>query len=223
MHIDIISDTVCPWCYVGKRRLEKAMALRPDIEFDITWRAFQLNPDMPLEGKDRREHYEAKFGSAERTAQLTDNITNVAREENLDLIYDKIDRMPNTLASHQLIRWSGSAGCQDDVVERLFEAYFTKGQDIGDTAVLSQVAADAGMDGELVSELLENAADQNLVKEEDALARQMGVTGVPCFIVDQKFSLVGAQEADAFLQVFDAAVREAAISVAEPSPAPDAD
>jgi len=218
MQIDVISDTVCPWCYIGKRRLEKAMAMRPDLEFNITWRAYQLNPQMPSEGKDRDEHYQAKFGSPEKTAQITKTIADVGREDDLDLAFDKIERMPNTLASHRLVRWAGSAGCQDEVVEGLFKAYFTEGRDVGDVGVLAEVASEAGMDADLVRDLLNSDADENLIKEEDALARQMGVTGVPCFIFDQKFPLVGAQEPEAFLQIFEAVMRAEDISIAEPAP-----
>jgi predicted DsbA family dithiol-disulfide isomerase len=215
MRIDIISDTVCPWCYIGKRRLERALAQRPDLDVEITWRAYQLNPDMPPEGKDRNAHYRAKFGSVEKTEKIIETIAGVAREENLDLEFSKIERMPNTLASHRLARWAGSAGCQDDVIERLFKAYFVEGRDIGDMDVLVDIAGAAGMDRDLVRDLLASDADQDLVREEDALARQMGVTGVPCFIVNQKYSIMGAQEPEAFLQVFDAAVRESSLPVAD--------
>lgn len=221
MHIDIISDTVCPWCYIGKRRLERALALRPDLEVDITWRAYQLNPDMPPEGKDRRAHYEAKFGTVEKAKEITKVITDVAKEEELDLEFGKIGRMPNTLGSHRLVRWAGSAGCQDDVVERLFKAYFIEGRDVGNPEVLAEIAVEAGMDADLVRELLDTGADEKLVREEDAMARQMGVTGVPCFIIDQKYSVMGAQDPEAFLQVFDAVAREAAVSFAEPAPPSD--
>lgn len=217
MHIDVISDTVCPWCYIGKRRLERALALRPDLQIDITWRAYQLNPDMPPEGKDRQAHYQAKFGDAEKTKQITETIAGIAKEEDLDMDFAGMSRMPNTLASHRLVRWAGSAGCQDAVVEALFKAYFIDGRDVGDSDVLLDIAIKAGMDADLVRDLLDSGADEKLVREEDALARQMGVTGVPCFIVDQKYSIMGAQDTEAFLQVFDTAVREASISFAEPA------
>lgn len=220
MHIDIISDTVCPWCYIGKRRLERALALRPDLKVDITWRAFQLNPDMPPEGKDRQAHYQAKFGDGEKLKQIIETITGIAKEEDLDLDFANIKRMPNTLASHRLVRWAGSAGCQDAVVENLFKAYFIEGRDVGDTGVLLELAIEAGMDADLVDGLLNSDADETLVREEDALARQMGVTGVPCFIVDQKYSIMGAQDTEAFLQVFDAVARDASISFAEAPPPP---
>ncbi len=184
---------------------------------EITWRAYQLNPDMPSEGKDRAEHYQAKFGSLEKTKQITETIAGLAKEEKLDLEFSKIKRMPNTLASHRLARWAGSAGCQDDVIERLFTAYFIEGKDVGDTDVLVGIAEDAGMDADLVRDLFASGADEDLVREEDALARQMGVTGVPCFIVNQKYSIMGAQEPEAFLQVFDAAERDGSISFAEPA------
>jgi predicted DsbA family dithiol-disulfide isomerase len=218
MHIDIISDTVCPWCYIGKRRLERALEQRPDLEVDITWRAYQLNPDMPPGGKDRDAHYRAKFGSLEKTKEITESLAGVAREEKLDLEFAKIERMPNTLGSHRIARWAASANCQDDVIERLFKAYFIDGRDVGDVDVLVDIAGAAGMDPELVRDLLVSGADEDLVREEDALARQMGVTGVPCFIVDQKYSIMGAQDPEAFLQVFDAVARDSSPEAEPASP-----
>lgn len=154
MQIDIVSDTVCPWCFIGKRRIERAMALRPDVKFDVVWRPYRLDPSIPREGVDRRAYLKAKFGDSPRTSAMGEAIRSEGESEGIAFAFDKIARSPNTLDSHRLIRWSANAGKQDQIVERLFQAYFIEGQDIGNSAVLSEVAAKAGMDGALVARLL---------------------------------------------------------------------
>lgn len=218
--VDIISDTICPWCLIGKRRFERALAQRPDLEVQVGWRPFQLNPDMPAEGADRKAYLEAKFGGEERARQIYDRIRDAGAEEGVDFDFHRIPRTPNTLDSHRLIRWAGAAGVQNDVVERLFQAYFTDGEDIGDRQVLLRIAEEAGMERGLVAELLEQGADLELVMKEDALARQMGVQGVPCFIIDRKYVVSGAQDPEIFLKAFDMAegdeeLQEAAAAEAE--------
>jgi predicted DsbA family dithiol-disulfide isomerase len=205
MQIDIVSDTVCPWCFIGKRRIERAMALRPDVKFDVTWRPYRLDPSIPREGVDRRAYLKAKFGDSPRTSAMGDAIRSEGESEGIAFAFDKIARSPNTLDSHRLIRWSASAGVQDDVVERLFQAYFLKGQDIGSSAVLSEVAARAGMDAELVAKLLAGDADLESVEREAGLANEMGITGVPTFIFDSKFMISGAREAELLVRIIDKA------------------
>ena len=209
MRIDIVSDTVCPWCFIGKRRLERALAARPRIEARITWRPFQLNPDMPADGLDRESYLEAKFGGRERASRVYAAIRRSGGEEGIDFAFDKIARVPSTIDSHRLIQWSQSAGCQDAVVEILFRRYFQEGADIGGAEVLVEVAAEAGMDADLVRELLAKDADVALVKAEEISARQMGIGGVPFFIVESKYAISGAQDPGVFLQVFDLAVQGA--------------
>lgn len=208
MQIDIISDTVCPWCFIGKRRLERALAARPDLEAEITWRPFQLNPEMPAGGLDREAYLEAKFGGAERARHIYDAIRAAGVGEDIDFAFDRIARTPNTVDSHRLIRWSESAGAQDAVVENLFRRYFVEGADIGDHEVLAEVAEEAGMDAQLVARLLAEGQDLDLVRKEDAVARQMGIGGVPYFIVARKYAVSGAQDPSIFLQVLDLAARE---------------
>ncbi|MZR30389.1 disulfide bond formation protein DsbA [Sneathiella sp. DP05] len=203
MKIDIVSDTVCPWCFIGKRKLEAALAARPDLEVEIAWHPFQLHPDMPAGGADRKEFTAQKFGSAERAKELYDNIKVAGQAVDIPFNFEKIKRSPNTLDSHRLIRWAYSAGCQDALVEILFRRFFIDGEDIGDHAVLIAAAEEAGMDKTLVAELLEKGADRELVSEEDTRARQMGVSGVPFFILNDKYAVSGAQDPAAFLAAFD--------------------
>jgi predicted DsbA family dithiol-disulfide isomerase len=205
MQIDIVSDTVCPWCFIGKRRIERAMALRPDVKFDVSWRPYRLDPSIPREGVDRRAYLKAKFGDSPRTTAMGDAIRTEGESEGITFAFDKIARSPNTLDSHRLIRWAASAGVQNEVVEGLFQAYFIEGQDIGSSAVLSEVAGKAGMDGELVATLLSGDADLESIEREAGLANEMGITGVPTFIFDSKFMISGAREAELLVRIIDKA------------------
>ncbi len=218
MLIDIVSDTVCPWCFIGKRRLERALAQRPGLAVEIGWRPFQLNPDMPEQGMDRQEYLALKFGGEERASRIYQTVRDAGAGEGIDFRFDLIRRTPNTLASHRLIRWAGSAGVQHDVVEQLFRRYFVEGADIGDPSVLVAVAEAAGMDAALVERLFAEGADAELVRAEDQVARDLGIQGVPCFIVDRKYAVSGAQDPEILLQVFDLAAQEAeAALAAQPS------
>ena len=209
MQIDIVSDTICPWCFIGKRKLENAFSLRPDLKADIRWRPFQLNPEMPSEGADRKAYLDTKFGSPDRARAIYERIRIAGAEIGLDFDFARIKRTPNTLRSHCLIRWSAAAGAQDKVVESLFRRYFFEGEDISDIQVLKNIAESAGMDSELVGRLLTDSADIGMVQEEDKLARALGITGVPFFIVDDKYGVPGAQEPEALLQVIDRALGDA--------------
>jgi predicted DsbA family dithiol-disulfide isomerase len=207
MQIDIISDTVCPWCYIGKRRLERALAQRDDIEVEITWRPFQLNPDMPEGGLDRETYLNAKFGGRERATQIYDAIRQAGGGEGIDFSFDKIVRTPNTIDSHRLIHWAGEAGLQDAVVEVLFRRYFEEGADIGDREALVAIGAEAGLDGDELKQRFERGDDAELVAAQDVNARQMGVSGVPFFIIGGKYAVSGAQDPSVFLQVLDLVAR----------------
>jgi predicted DsbA family dithiol-disulfide isomerase len=203
MQIDIVSDTVCPWCFVGKRRLERALSQRSNVAFNITWRAYRLDPTVPPEGVDRKAYLRAKFGEGPRPAAMADAIRAAGAGENIAFAFERIARTPNTTDSHRLIRWAGSAGLQDVVVESLFAAYFENGADIGDRATLIAIAAGAGMDAELVGKLLNQDADRDIVAREDELAHNMGISGVPTFIFANKYALSGAQEPAALLRAID--------------------
>lgn len=203
MQIDVISDTVCPWCYIGKRRLERALRLRPQIEFDVRWRPFQLDPSTPLEGVDRKTYIERKFGSSEKIKPIHTALLKAGQDEGIAFAFEKITRTPNTLNSHRVIRWSHSLGVQDQLVERLFRAYFVEGADIGQIKVLAGIADEVGLDGELVEELLNSDADRESVEREDTMARKIGINGVPTFLIGGKVLVNGAQDAEHLVRVID--------------------
>jgi predicted DsbA family dithiol-disulfide isomerase len=193
--IDVISDVICPWCFLGKRRLDKAISLLEGIKAEVYWRPFFLDPTIPAEGMSRRSYLENKFG-AERAKTVNDPIIAAGKSEDVPYRFDLITRTPNTMDAHRLIRWSHDGGKQHDVAERLFMAYFNEGLDIGDRAVLMKIAGEAGMDPSEVSARLENGTDIDAVNAEVERAYRMGVTGVPCFIFAQKQGLMGAQPAE---------------------------
>jgi predicted DsbA family dithiol-disulfide isomerase len=208
MQIDIVSDTVCPWCFIGKRKLETALALRPEIPFDISWRAYRLDPDVPRGGVDRRAYMKAKFGDSPRTSAMTDALKAAGESVHIAFAFDRIEKRPDTIDSHRLIRWAATAGKQTGIVERLFKAYFEEGRDIGDPAVLVEVAREGGMDGDLVADLLAKDADRELIEQEDALAHRMGISGVPTFIFANKYLISGAHDADKLVKVIDKTLSE---------------
>jgi predicted DsbA family dithiol-disulfide isomerase len=202
--IDIVSDVVCPWCYIGKRNLEAALATLPAGDVEIRWRPYQLDPTIPPEGIARRAYLERKFGA--RVDEIYARVAAAGREAGLEFAFDRIERSPNTLDAHRLIRWSQSAGKQNEVVERLFRRFFVEGRDIGEHAVLIETASEAGMEPELVGRLLDGEDDKESVREEIATAQRLGVTGVPFFILAGRFGLPGAQPAE----VLASAINEAA-------------
>ena len=203
MQIDVISDTVCPWCYIGKRRLERALTLRPQIEFDVRWRPFQLDPQTPAEGVDRKAYIEQKFGSSDKIKPIHTALLKAGEDEGIAFAFEKITRTPNTLNSHRVIRWSHSLGLQNELVERLFQAYFVQGADIGQIKILAAIADEIGLDGELVEELLGSDADMESVTREDTMARKIGINGVPTFLIGGKVLVNGAQDAEHLVRVID--------------------
>ncbi len=207
MQIDIVSDTVCPWCFIGKRRLARALAMRPDVPVELFWRPFRLDPAIPREGVDRKAYMKAKFGDNPRSGAMAEALRSEGAGEGIEFAFDKIARTPNTLDSHRLIRWAGGAGAQDAVVERLFKAYFLDGRDIGDAAVLTDIAAEAGMNAQLVGELLAGDADLAVVEREAGMANQMGISGVPTFIFDSCFMISGAREPEVLARIMDKALQ----------------
>ena len=212
MQIDIVSDTVCPWCFIGKRRIERAMAMRPTAKFEVFWRPYRLDPTVPPEGVDRRAYLKAKFGDSPRNSAMGDAIRSEGAGEGIQFAFDKIAKTPNTLNSHRLVRWASGAGLQDEVVERLFKAYFIEGRDVGDPSVLSAVAAEAGMDGHLVAKLLAGDADLEPVEREAGMANEMGISGVPTFIFDSKFMISGAREPELLVRIIDKALEAETVS-----------
>jgi predicted DsbA family dithiol-disulfide isomerase len=206
MQIDVISDTVCPWCFIGKRRLARAMALRPRVAFNVKWRPFQLDPAIPSGGMERAAYMTAKFGDDAQIAKMDAIIAAEGVKESIEFDFAAIRRRPNTVDSHRLVHWAEATGVQDDVVERLFIAYFENGEDIGDIRVLSDIADFCGMDGVEVARLLESDEDVALVEREDRLAREMGVTGVPAFIFGGRVAVSGAREPEMLAAAIDKAL-----------------
>lgn len=208
MRIDIFFDVVCPWCLIGKRRLERALAERPDIKPTITWQPFQLNPDMPAGGISRQRYLEAKFGGPARARQIYGMIRDTAARDGIDIDIDRISVTPNTLDAHRVVRWCQTMhpSLVDALIERMFDAYFQEGQDIGDHTVLANLGADVGMNKAQLVGFLASGEEAEAVSAIDRTARQMGIQGVPCFIFDQHYALSGAQEPQAFFPVFDLAL-----------------
>ncbi len=216
MQIDVISDTVCPWCFIGKRRLQRAMDARPSIDFDVKWRPYQLDATVPREGMDRQVYMRMKFGDDPiKIVEMHKLIAAEGEKEGIAFDFAAIARRPNTLDSHRLIRWAEAAGVQDEVVERLFIAYFENGEDIGDVRVLADIADICGMDGVEVAQMLESDTDLNLVMREDQIAREMGVTGVPAMIFGNKLAVSGAREPEVLASVID---RVTEMTSGEPQP-----
>ena len=210
LRIDIVSDTICPWCFVGKRRLERALAAKPDLAVEIAWHPFQLNPDMPREGLDRRRYLEAKFGGEAGARQIYDRIRDAGAGEGIAFDFDAIATTPNTVDSHRLVKWAGEAGVQDAVVEALFRAYFFDGRNIGDAGVLADVAAACGLDRNTIAARLASDDDRDHVAQAAQQMAAMGITGVPCYIVDRRYAISGAQDPEVFVNLFDELAREAA-------------
>jgi predicted DsbA family dithiol-disulfide isomerase len=195
--IDIVSDAICPWCYVGKRQLERALATlaAEGLTFDVHWNPFQLNPDMPAEGRDRAAYRAWKFGSAEKSAALDQRITDAAAAVGLEFRTDLMTRTPNTIDAHRLIWFAGQNGVQDAAMEAVFKAYFTQGRDIGDHAVLADCAVEAGLQRQAVMDFLAGDLADKEMRAADQAARQAGVSGVPSFFLDGYNLFSGAMPA----------------------------
>lgn len=199
LRIDVISDVVCPWCFVGKKRLEEALSLADDVEAEVYWRPFQLDGTIPQGGIPRQDYLDRKFGP-ERAKTVYERIKGVGAEAGIPFAFDKIAISPNTLDAHRLIRWAQATGSQSQVKQRLFELFFLEGKDIGDHSVLADVAEDFGIGREAALRLLASDTDRDEVKGEVEMASRMGVTGVPFFIFNNKLALSGAQPAEVIVQ-----------------------
>ena len=210
MQIDIISDVVCPWCFIGKRRLERALVMRPEIAAEITWRPFQLNPDMPAEGMARADYIATKFGDSGHSRRIHQTIAEAGATVGIDFAFDKIKRSPNTRNAHRLIRYATKQGVATEVVTRLFEGYFLEGCDVGDLATLAKIAAEAGLDEREARAFLAGDGERDEIVAEDRNARRLGVNAVPCFIFAGQYAISGAQEPEFFLPVFDLVLNGAA-------------
>jgi predicted DsbA family dithiol-disulfide isomerase len=210
MQIDIVSDVICPWCFIGKRRLARALAMRPGLEVSTTWRAFQLNPDMPADGMPRQEYLALKFGGNLQARRIYSAVEQAGAAEGIAFAFDRIKRTPNTIDAHRLIRFATMKGRADETVEALFRAYFLDGRDIGDRTELTAIASESGIEEEEARSFLDEGKARDTVLAEDRGARRAGIDGVPSFIVDGSYLLSGAQEPEFFLPLFDLALNKAA-------------
>ena len=202
--IDVISDVICPWCYIGKRHLERALDLleKQHLLFTVAWHPFQLNPEMPREGADRAQYRIAKFGSAERSRQMDERITETAATVGLEFHLERLTRTPNTLDAHRVIRLAGQRGVQDSVVEALFEGYFCNGADVGDAAVLAHLGAEGGLERDEITAMLAGDTGLREVAAGDQMARNAGIQGVPSFALQGHVLFSGAVPAEEMAQAF---------------------
>jgi len=203
--IDVVSDVVCPWCFIGKRRLEAAIASEPSIEVAVRWRPFLLDPSVPPGGLDREQYMRQKFGGRDFT-EAHNRLTEMGRAEGAPYRFDRIRRSPNTIDAHRVVRWAAEAGQEDAMVERLFTDYFVEGRDVGNHEILADAAASVGLDRTMILARLATPFERAAVEAEIAAAQRIGVTGVPCFIIANKYGVVGAQSPD----VLAGAIRKAA-------------
>lgn len=205
MEIDIFADVICPWCYIGKHRLQRALAAYEGDDPALNWHPFQLNPDLPPKGVDRETYLATKFGSPERARRVYDEIAKIGGSEGIAFAFDLIQRTPNTVKPHRLIRLAHKTDRQDALVEMLFRRYFLEGADIGDSEELANIAAEVGLDEGKTGALLSTDSDPASGGGEEPRAHQNGITGVPCFVIDRRFAVSGAQSPEVLLRVFETA------------------
>lgn len=208
MRIEFIFDTVCPWCYVGKRRFERALAMRPGTRATIVWRPFLLNPDIPAEGIDRRAYLDRKFGGPARVQRVHSAVAAAGEVEGIVFDFDRILRAPNTLNSHRMIRFAGGLGREAETVEALYRGYFCEGRDIGSVPELVELGRELGLPAEPLGSYLRSDSDVAAIFNENARSHRLGVNGVPCLMLDGTYAVAGAQEPDVLLRLIDIA-REA--------------
>lgn len=217
MRIDIYADLVCPWCFIGKRRMERAVAQwRANVATDemrIRWHPFQLNPQMPAEGMDRAAYLNWKFGGGERVVAIQDRLMRDGAAEGIAFAFARIRRMPNTRAAHRLIALAQAHGDAEELIERLFVAYFVEGRDIGDARELTALAVAQGLAETAVRELLRGDGEHEAIAAADLRARSHGINAVPCYVIDGRYALSGAQPPEVFLRLFDLARQPADTAV----------
>jgi predicted DsbA family dithiol-disulfide isomerase len=207
--IEIVHDLVCPWCYLGVRRLVRTLRRRPDILFELTWRPFLLNPDMPRMGMSRPDYVVRKFGGEDRARRLYATITEVGRMEGLQFRFDRIRRTPSSVDAHRLVRYATRFGRADEMVEALFAAHFTDGYDLGDHDVLAAIAATYGMDPGAVRRFLASDDETEAVHADNLRAHRLGINGVPCFVLEGNHAIAGAQEPEVIERLLDIATVDA--------------
>jgi predicted DsbA family dithiol-disulfide isomerase len=209
LNIEIVSDVVCPWCFIGKRRMERALKMIPDpSETRITWKPFELNPALPKAGVDYQGYLKAKFGDSEEVQAIQDHVQQAGDNVDLHFRFDRIERLPNTLDAHRLIWFAGQAGRQDEIVESLFRAVFLEAQFVGDHAVLAKIAASAGLDHSKVKHFLDSDQGTDEVRYEIDQALRRGVEGVPHFLINGRYVIRGAQPPEVMIQILEQALKE---------------
>ena len=199
--LDIMSDPICPWCYIGKAHLDRALESEPDHPFAIEWHPFQLNPNMPADGMDRRAYLEGKFGGKDGAVRAYAPVVEHAEKAGLKINFEAMQRTPNTLNAHRLIHWAGIEGRQTAAVSALFKAYFVEARDIGDAEVLADIADGIEMDASVVTRLLATDEDMEDIRKRDAHSREMGINSVPTFIVGGRHAVPGAQPPELWKKV----------------------
>lgn len=209
LSIEIVHDLVCPWCFLGVRRLMRTLRRRPDLMFDITWRTFLLNPDMPRSGMARPDYVVRKFGGEERAKRLYASIAEIGRAEGVLFRFDRIHRTPSSVDAHRLVRYATRFGQADAMVEALFTAHFTDGLDIGDHGLLAAIAAACGLDGNAARRFLIGDQEVDAVHADNLRAHRLGINGVPCFVVSGRHAIAGAQEPEVIERLLDVAAVEA--------------
>jgi predicted DsbA family dithiol-disulfide isomerase len=209
--IEVVSDVVCPWCFIGKRRLEKALHLVGRKDVQVRWKAFELNPQTPKEGMDRQAYRARKFGSAAYAKELEARVIEAGAEEGIEFRFDRIERVPNTLGAHRLIWQAGREGSQDAIVENLFRAYFIDGRDVGNPDVLGKIAGESGLDFTKVDELLKTDSGESEVLAEEREAHARGVDGVPSFFIGGVPVMSGAQKPEILASAFGSAFGQCAL------------
>ncbi len=209
LQIEVVFDLVCPWCYLGTRRLRRALRARPDILVDILWRPFLLNPDIPSGGLPRQEFMTRKFGGEERARRLHATIAELGRAEGVPFRFDRILRMPSSLDAHRLVRFAAREGLGDTMVDTLFHGHFVEGADLGHIETLVHLAVRAGLDGTQAHLFLESTADADAVHAENLRAHRLGINGVPCFVLEGRHAIAGAQEPEVLERLLDVALVEA--------------
>ncbi len=202
MRIEVVFDAICPWCYIGHRRLQRALAEHGGVHVERVWRPFLLNPEMPAGGMARGEYLTRKFGSEYRARRIFEAIAEAGAEEDIRFAFERISRTPNTVEAHRLVQWAAGTA-QTALVERLFEAYFLEGQDLGDPIVLIAAAKDVGLDAREAAAYLTSGENAELVHAENLRAHRAGISGVPCFTLNGRYAIAGAQEPEVFLRLFD--------------------
>ena len=199
---EIFSDPICPWCFIGKTWFDRALEACPDQDFEIIWKPFQLNPDMPISGMERTKYLDQKFGGRQQALTAYKPIVEVSIRHKIGINFEAIKRTPNTLDAHRLIHWARIEGVQNRIVTALFKAYFKEGKDIGDRNILRDIGKASGLKSKLINHLLGSEDDKKAIKELDLRARKPGITGVPLFIVDGTYVISGAQKTDFWKNVF---------------------